>query len=136
MVSSNFKPLQANQAYLPLINSFSEKRFISILPEVNIVEKATSYEIYLAAPGLQKDDFKIVIEKDILKISAFKNESSEKAEHEKFIMREFSYSRFEKTFKLNDDILTDEIQATYEQGILKVVLQKSAVVQAKKINIQ
>ena len=105
-------------------------------PAVNIIESATGFEIAIAAPGLQKDDFKVTLEKDVLKVSAEKMETQESVPNEQFVRREFSFHSFEKTFNLGAGISTEEVKVVYENGILKVFLQKQTAVQAKKISVQ
>ena len=68
-------------------------------PAVNIKENEDSFEILLAAPGLNKEDFSIEIDENILKISSeFKQ--NEEVKDEKFSRREFNFSSFKRAFTL------------------------------------
>jgi HSP20 family protein len=91
-------------------------------PFVNITEVENNIDIVIAAPGFQKADFKINLEKDLLTISAAKEEA--KVEGEKVIRKEFNFSKFERSFHLNEKIDNENIVAHYENGILKVTLTK------------
>lgn len=95
----------------------------STVPNVNIIETDENYRLDLAAPGLNKADFKINIENDRLTISTEKkNETSE--QNEKFTRKEFSYHSFLRSFTLPEVVNLEQINASYESGILKLVLPK------------
>lgn len=107
-------------------NSFSNfvgSDFASNVPSVNISESSDDFKIELAAPGLQKENFDINVEKNTLTISA-KKESSDEVEGEKFTRKEFSYSTFSRSFQLPEGVESSAIAANYESGILGIVLPK------------
>jgi HSP20 family protein len=93
------------------------------IPSVNVTEKNDSYEVEVAAPGYKKDDFKVSLENNILTISAEVKNESEKSD-KKELIKEYHYASFERSFTLPDTILTDKIEAKYENGILKLLLPK------------
>ena len=93
------------------------------LPATNISETAEAYHVEVNAPGRTKEDFKINIEKDLLTVSFEKKEES-KTEGVKSIRREFSFSSFKRSFSLDEKVDTSNIQAKYENGILKIDLPK------------
>ena len=106
-------------------------------PPVNIVEKNEAYHIELAAPGMEKADFNVKLENNLLTISTEKKE--EKAvENEKMIRKEFSYKAFKRSFTLDEKIDAGNISAKYECGILKLDLPKKEIIKnaAKEIVIQ
>lgn len=135
MLISNFKPIQTGRTFHPRVSTNFKRNTLSTHPAFNIIESATGFEIRIAAPGLQKEDFKVTLEKDLLKVSAEKTEVENTTANEQYIREEFSYRQFEKTFHLGEGVQTDDVRVVYEQGILKIVLQKQAVAQAKKISI-
>ena len=93
-------------------------------PSVNITEQNDSFTLDLAAPGLEKKDFNIAIEKGQLIISASKENKSEENQVGKWARKEFNFETFRRTFHLSDLINTDHITAEYQNGILSVVLPK------------
>lgn len=103
---------------------FPDLNFKNIMPEANIVENKKEFKIELAAPGLDKKDFKIEMKNGILTITAEKEEET-KTEDENYLSKEFSYSSLYRTFALPDNLLTDKIDAKYENGVLKLKLPKS-----------
>lgn len=100
------------------------------VPAVNIKEMDKTYEIEVAAPGLQKSDFKITAENGLLTISSEKKEEKEQKEKE-YTRREFSYSSFSRSFALPENSNEDDIKANYENGILKLQVAKKSVAAAK-----
>jgi len=90
-------------------------------PAVNILETDDNFQIELAAPGLAKEDIKIDVEKEILKISAKKNTA---IEEKKYTLREFNLSKFERTFTLPETVDNQAISAKFENGILVLTLAK------------
>jgi HSP20 family protein len=93
------------------------------IPSANIKETAKDYSIELAAPGLEKGDFKIDIENDVLSISAEKKHE-EKEETEKFTRHEFEYNAFNRSFRLPESVNIDKVDAKYENGLLHLTIQK------------
>ena len=92
-------------------------------PSINVIETDEGYRIEVAAPGLSKEDFKVSIEKDLLTISAEK-QNSEESKEEKFTRREFNFSSFKRSFHLPETVDAQNINASYENGVLHVGLAK------------
>lgn len=103
---------------------------LSTFPSVNIKENEHNFEVEVAAPGMEKQDFQITLEANLLTISsAKKNQTEEKNEH--YTRREFSYQSFQRTFELAKDVVDEEhIEAKYENGVLKLTIPKTE--EAKK----
>ena len=113
-----------NDFFNPIFNdSFLSDRFTSRVPAVNIAETSEAYHIELAAPGLEKGDFKINVDGDVLTISAEKK-SETKDENKKYSKREYSYASFTRSFTLPDSIDHSGINANYQDGVLKVAVGK------------
>jgi HSP20 family protein len=103
-------------------NFFNDSDWASS-PAVNIAEDQDAFRIELAAPGLQKEDFKIDIEKRRLTISSEKKSSSE-SKDERYLRKDFSFSSFRRSFSLPEYADTDNIKAAYANGILIVSVPK------------
>jgi HSP20 family protein len=93
---------------------------------VNIIETDDAYHLSLNAPGREKADFKLNVEKGILTISYEKSNQQEEANY-KTIRREFTYRSFKRSFSLDENINAEAIEAKYENGVLQVLLPKKAV---------
>lgn len=98
-------------------------------PPVNVMELADAFHIQFAAPGMEKGDFEIKVEKDLLSISG-KREVVAK-EGENFRRREFGNYTFKRDFQLSDTVDASAIEASYINGVLKVVVPKKEEAQEK-----
>ena len=108
-----------------------------VLPPTNIHETHEGYHVEVSAPGRNKEDFNLNVEKNLLTISFEKKEESENKAY-RTIRKEFTYGSFKRSFSLDEKINTANIQAKYEQGVLKVFLPKKeeVIVTPQKIAIQ
>ena len=93
------------------------------LPKVNIQETPDDFIVEMAVPGLKKSDFNIDIDNQVLSISTEKKEESEHKE-ENYTRREFGYASFKRTFTLPESVNDEKINATYNEGILRILLPK------------
>jgi len=105
------------------LSSFVGTDFTQSYPAVNITENNHDYIIELAAPGIEKKDFKIAIEKDQLIISTSSTQNS-KNPIGKYKRREFNYSSFKRSFHLPDTLNSEAISAKHEAGVLRVSVPK------------
>lgn len=99
------------------------------IPAANIKENKDNYLISLAAPGLQKEDFHIDLEGNMLTINCEKEESKEEKD-EKMTRNEYNFTSFSRTFTLPDEVMMEKIEANYADGILHIQLPKKE--EAKK----
>jgi len=102
-------------------------------PAVNITEKEDAFHLKLVAPGKEKKDFDVELEKDTLTISTItENEIGE--DHTQFTRREFDYASFTRSFWIPETIDTKNIKANYKNGLLSIVLPKlkEAIPEPKK----
>ena len=105
-------------------------------PLVNISESKEIYELELNVPGRSKEDFKITVDKNILTVSFDKKEEG-KDENKKQIKKEFSLQPFKRSFTLDEKIISENIAAKYENGLLILSLPKKeeVKVEAKQISV-
>lgn len=92
-------------------------------PAVNVSEDKDQYHVELAAPGLQKEDFNLNVEDDVLTISVEKKEEKDEKENG-YTRREFNYSSFTRSFTLPETVDTENIKAVYNDGILGIDIPK------------
>ncbi|WPQ60457.1 Hsp20/alpha crystallin family protein [Chitinophaga sancti] len=103
------------------------RTFTATVPAVNIAEEKDQFKLTVAAPGMDKDDFRIDIDNDVLTISAEKEESEETPARQ-----EYNYSSFSRSFRLPASVVKDKVEAKYKDGILKLYLPKTE--EARKAN--
>lgn len=104
---------------------------------VNISETEKEYTLELAAPGMNKEDFSVNLEANLLTVSGDKKEETV-AEGEKQIRREFKAQSFKRSFTLDEKVNVDGIAAQYLNGVLTLTLPKKEEVKpaTKNISIQ
>ncbi len=100
------------------------------MPSVNITERDKDFLIELAAPGLEKKDFRVEVDNDLLTISAEKEEEKEEKENG-LTRKEFSFNKFSRSFRLPENAKFEQIDATYADGILRILVPKKAASAAK-----
>jgi HSP20 family protein len=93
------------------------------LPAVNIFESKDDYRIEVAAPGLNKEDFKVNLDNNVLTVLSEKEENQE-SNDKKVMRREFSYYSFSRSFTLPQTINSDKIMASHKDGILTISIPK------------
>jgi HSP20 family protein len=95
-------------------------------PAINVKESDKAYTVELAAPGMKKEDFNVHINDEgnlIIKMES-KQEHKEEDKNTRYLRREFSYSKYEQTLILPDDVKKDDIKAHVENGVLTVELPR------------
>ncbi|HEU4717161.1 MAG TPA: Hsp20/alpha crystallin family protein [Bacteroidia bacterium] len=117
-------------------DTFTGKEFAAYVPAVNIHEEDKSWHIEVSAAGFAKEDFRISLEKDVLTISADKKEESGN-EGRNYHRREFRHGSFSRSFRLMKDSVDEKgITASYENGILTIVVPKKGEVKDESMEIR
>lgn len=93
------------------------------LPAVNILESPNGFKLELMAPGFEKEQLTIRIEKDVLTVSGQREQKTDVSQ-ETFSRREFSVSRFERSFHLPESVDPEMVNAQLRNGILTIELAK------------
>ena len=107
-----------NMDYMPKANATA--------PAINVIENDKEYKVELAAPGMKKEDFNVNIDHEgnlVIKMES-KQEKKEEDKKMRYLRREFSYSKFEQTLLLPDDVDKEKIAASVADGVLTVDLPK------------
>lgn len=106
--------------FMPKINATA--------PAINVIETEKDYKVELAAPGMKKDDFTVHINNEgNLSIKMESKKENEQKEKGRYLRREFSYSKYEQTLILPDDVEKDKISAKVTDGVLTITLPKTEV---------
>lgn len=103
--------------------NYSNSASANSFPAINIKNHNDHFELEMAAPGLQKEDFKIEIQNNVLDVSSeTKNENKE--DQKNYTRREFNYRSFKRTFTLPEYVSEKNISANYEKGVLRIEIPK------------
>ena len=110
-------------------------------PAVNVREDEKAYTMEVAAPGIKKEFCRVSINDDGNLNIAIENKMEHKEEEKKhhYLRREFSYTNYEQSYTLPEDVDKENISARVEHGILTVTLPKltkDEVKPARAIEIQ
>ncbi|MBQ4163413.1 MAG: Hsp20/alpha crystallin family protein [Parabacteroides sp.] len=133
-------PMKRGQNWLPYVfNDLFDNNWMvkanSTAPAINVIESEKEYRVEVAAPGMTKDDFNIRIdENDNLVVSMEKREEkNEEKKDGRYLRREFSYSKFQQTIVLPENVEQDKIEAKVEHGVLNICVPKKNKADAKKV---
>ena len=143
-------PVRRNQNWLPSIfndflnNDWLMERRNTTAPAVNILENDDEYKIEVAAPGMTKEDFKVHINEDNELIISMEKHNEEKEEDKKhkgtYLRREFSYTQFQQSLLLPDNVAREKISAKVEHGVMSIDIPKKKVTEtasaARQIEIK
>ena len=99
------------------------------VPAVNVKETDSAFDLEVAAPGMKKEDFKVEVRDGRLHVSA-ETKMEKEVKEENYTRKEFSFSSFDRSFWLPENVLSADIKAACDNGILKLSLPKAKV--AKK----
>jgi len=132
-------PMRRNQNWLPFVfNDLFDNDWMmranSTAPAINVIESDKEYHVEVAAPGMTKNDFNIRIdENDNLVVSMEKKEEhNDNKKNGRFLRREFSYSKFEQTMVLPENVVKDKIEAKVDNGVLSINIPKKTEEEVKK----
>ncbi|MDA3861119.1 MAG: Hsp20/alpha crystallin family protein [Melioribacteraceae bacterium] len=97
----------------------------SFSPKFDVSEKGNQLIIDAEIPGVNKEDFKITLQDNILTIQGEKKNASEENER-KYFITERSYGSFNKSFTLPEEVDSDKVNAKFNNGVLSIILDKVA----------
>lgn len=107
-------------------------------PAINVKEDGKAYTMEVAVPGIKKEFCRININNDGNLEVAIENKLEHKEENKKehFIRREFSYSNYQQTYVLPENVVKEKISAKVENGVLSIVMPKQTKEEEKKSQLQ
>lgn len=107
----------------------------SSYPKVNVISFEDAIEIEAEIAGYGKDDISVQVEEDILSIVGKASQLAEQTDKSVYLLRELKRSSFSRSFKLSDQLDAEQIDATFKDGLLKLVIpRKKPTVSEGKVN--
>ena len=103
---------------------FNFDTFNQTFPAVNTIENDNQYLLEIAVPGMDKKDFEIEIQNDLISISSISKQEKEVKDNLNYNRQEFNYNSFHRTFSLPIEVDQSKIKAIYTNGILTITLPK------------
>ena len=136
-------PVMNSNSWFPTLfddffNSEWMPKMKATAPAVNVKEDAKAYTMEVAVPGIKKEFCRVNINADGNLDIAIENKMEHKEEDKKqhYLRREFSYSNYQQTYVLPDDIVKDDIAAKVDDGVLTITMPKVSKQEVKKIQRQ
>ena len=136
-------PVMNSNSWFPTVfddffNSDWMPKMKATAPAVNVKEDVNAYTMEVAVPGIKKEFCRVNINADGNLDIAIENKLEHKEEDKKqhYLRREFSYSNYQQTYVLPDDIVKDNISAKVDNGVLTVTMPKVTKEEVKKIQRQ
>lgn len=120
--------------FFPAMRTLGETENGNWNPSVDIFEEENNIVIKAEIPGVDKENISIDVNDGILTLKGEKSLETEEKE-EKYYRREMSYGKFERSFRLPGDVNTENINADYKDGVLKVAIPKPEEPKTKKITV-
>jgi len=132
-----FKELQDIERRLGAVLNVNQpvEKVKSFTPAVNEKVDEKGYHLEIDLPGVKKENIEISVNDGILTISG-ERKLEKKEEKENYTRIESFFGRFERSFKLPADANLDNIEAKYEDGVLKIFIPKKQKPEGKKIEIK
>jgi HSP20 family protein len=105
-------------------------------PNVDIVEGKDGYQIKADLPGLDKKDIKVEVENGVLSIKGEKKEEKVEREKDHYYHLERTFGSFSRSFKLPDNVSSENVDAKYANGVLELTLKKIEAAKPKAIEVK
>ncbi len=97
-------------------------------PAYNVTESDKAYTVEVAVPGIRKEDCKIRLNDDVMTISVEKQQQLEEdGKKRRYLRKEFSYSKFEQSFSMPEEVDQKGVKAEVKDGVLTISLPKKEV---------
>ena len=113
----------------------SEKSISGFTPSVNTREDDKAYYIEVDLPGVKKEDVSVDLDKNHISISGERKIKNEIKEDDYYKV-ESVFGKFSRSFSLPDSVDNENIEASFNNGVLEILIPKVAPKVAKKIEIK
>ena len=121
----------------PLLREWfdGDNQVAAFTPRVDVTENKDNFVVRAELPGLKQEEVKLTLEHNMLTLSGEKR-YEEKSDEANYHRRESRYGKFERSFRLTDNIDRSNIVADYKDGVLSITLPKTKEAQSQEIKIQ
>lgn len=126
---------QAFDEFLSPLSGSEELSSRGWLPPVDIRETDEALTLHAEIPGLTKDDVNITLENNVLTISG-ERKFEKDAKKDNYHRIERAYGAFSRSFSLPANVRTDQVRASFKDGVLTVSLPKAEEAKPRRIEIK
>lgn len=103
--------------------------------KLDVAESGDAYQVAADMPGVKKEDIKVSVDGNVVRISAESKKETEEKKGDQVLRSERYYGMLERSFTLDSDIDEGKVEAKYADGVLKLKLPKKAATAARRIAI-
>ena len=114
----------------------TDMSFADWSPSVDIEEEDDKYLIKADLPGVDKENIDVKLDNGVLSIRGEKTTESETGKGTKRHRRERFHGSFARSFTLPEAVKSDQVEASYKDGVLSLVIPKQDEVKPKSIDIK
>jgi HSP20 family protein len=104
-------------------------------PALDISERKDAYLVTVELPGVEADDLEITMEDGLLTIQGERQFTSESSEQQ-FHRVERRYGAFRRSITLPAQVQAEQIQASFDNGVLQIVVPKAEEAKPKRIQVR
>jgi len=115
-------------------NTKAQYRNATLSPRVDVFDEEENLVVVAEMPGVKKEDVEVTVERGVLTIKAAKK--APEGEPKSQYLSERVFGTYERSFRVSDSIDTESVHATFEEGVLKLVLQRKPEAASKRISVQ
>ena len=139
----NFRPFvglrglqdEMNRVLYDFFDETTEKGVIAFSPAVDLVDTKDALQVKVELPGVKKEDVEITLKDDLLTIKGEKKEEKEeKSENRYYVER--SYGSFSRSLTLPSSVQTDQVKASFTNGVLEITLPKAEEEKAREVQVK
>ena len=102
----------------------------------DVVETADDVRVTMEIPGIDASEIDITIDNNVLRVSGEKRMTKEEGEGTAYRLTERRYGRFERSFVLPRDVRSEACEASYDNGVLQVLLPKREEAKPRRVQVR
>jgi HSP20 family protein len=103
--------------------------------KLDVTESGDAYQVAADIPGVKKEDIKVSVDGNVVRISAESKKETEEKKGDQVLRSERYYGALERTFTLDSDVDEGKVEAKYADGVLKLKLPKKTTAAARRITV-
>ncbi len=121
--------------FLPSAYQGPSMNSVGRVPAVDIKETDAEYQVVADLPGIPKENIEVSVKEDVLSLTVRSDDEKSEESEGRVIRQERYQGTFMRSFKLNDLVDDEKIQAAYKDGVLSISVPKKEPVQPRKIEV-
>ena len=114
----------------------SADRPATALARMDVVDRGDRYTVTVDLPGVKKEDIRITVEGSRVAIAAESKTQTERKEGDRILLTERTATSYARSFELPSEVTEEKADASYENGVLQLVLPKREHVAGRRLNVR